>query len=274
MQGTRKGLSWRYPVIYNNRRLIVALLLSISLHSFVLMVPVHHRTLPVQQELKVFLPSSSKILSRHVWASTGSVLVPKRADGHIRAVKPEHTRLQPAKMKLEKAGAHKILSTKAASLKAVHSDDARTISSSVVPSVKNSEIQGIKKFNSATVSIRRVNPSGDKGNHIAPESMSPASSLSGASNQSPPRLLKPVTLRYPSRAREAGVEGTLKLELTIDTHGNVVAIRILSAKPEGYFEQSAREAFSSAHFSPALVNGKPEKCKLVQTIHYVLGFSR
>jgi protein TonB len=64
-------------------------------------------------------------------------------------------------------------------------------------------------------------------------------------------------LIYPAIARRAGIEGTVYLELIIDSKGVVQRIRILKEDPEGRgFGEAAVKAFDGLRCSPAESNGR------------------
>ncbi|HZT57624.1 MAG TPA: VWA domain-containing protein [Pyrinomonadaceae bacterium] len=69
---------------------------------------------------------------------------------------------------------------------------------------------------------------------------------------------------YPPAARNAGIWGTVVVEVLIDQRGKVAQARALSGHP--WLQQSAVNAARLARFTPALLNGQPVSVK--GTINY------
>jgi TonB family protein len=68
-------------------------------------------------------------------------------------------------------------------------------------------------------------------------------------------LVKPD---YTSEARQAGINGNVTLELSLDEQGKVISTRTISGLSKGLTEQAIAAAKAST-FSPAILNGKPAK---------------
>lgn len=62
--------------------------------------------------------------------------------------------------------------------------------------------------------------------------------------------------RYPPRAQRRRLEGHVVLSFTIDATGHTKEIKVVSASPEGVFEQEAIRALSKWKYQPQLVDGK------------------
>ncbi|HWE27526.1 MAG TPA: TonB family protein [Polyangia bacterium] len=71
-----------------------------------------------------------------------------------------------------------------------------------------------------------------------------------------PQLTNHVDAIYPPPARAAGVSGTVALELTVDSDGNVSEVKVTRAAGFG-FDESAVAAARALKFRPALHDGKP-----------------
>lgn len=71
----------------------------------------------------------------------------------------------------------------------------------------------------------------------------------------PPKLLKEALPVYPEIARKAGVEGTVILEATTDSHGRVVKTRILRSIP--LLDQAAVDAVKQWVYEPMKIKGVP-----------------
>lgn len=83
-----------------------------------------------------------------------------------------------------------------------------------------------------------------------------------------PIALFPISPQYPQVATVDNVEGTVTLLLLIDESGTVRDVSVVDAKPEGYFEESAVNAFKNAHFSPAQKNGRNVKSRALIRVQY------
>jgi len=77
-------------------------------------------------------------------------------------------------------------------------------------------------------------------------------------------------LVYPQRARELGVEGFVTLSMLVNQFGTVEKVKLVSAQPEGTFEQSALEAARSWKFRPGSFKGKIVKAWVNQKIVFSL----
>jgi protein TonB len=69
----------------------------------------------------------------------------------------------------------------------------------------------------------------------------------------PPRAIRVVPPAYPSDAFERNVEGTVVLEVLVDSHGRVLEARVLSSIPA--LDAAALEIVRQWLFSPAVKNG-------------------
>lgn len=74
-----------------------------------------------------------------------------------------------------------------------------------------------------------------------------------------PRIVARTRPDYPYRARRRNISGQVVLKFLVDTQGRVTRVSVISAEPEGVFEESAREAVSKWRFKPGLIKGKPVK---------------
>jgi TonB family protein len=68
-------------------------------------------------------------------------------------------------------------------------------------------------------------------------------------------LVKPD---YTNEARQAGINGNVTLELSLDEQGKVISTKTIAGLPKGLTEQAIAAAKEST-FSPAILNGKPAK---------------
>ena len=66
-----------------------------------------------------------------------------------------------------------------------------------------------------------------------------------------------LTPRYPRNAARDGIEGQVRLEVTVRPDGTVKDVRVLEAEPRGYFEAAAVAAAKRGRFRPRTVDGEP-----------------
>lgn len=72
----------------------------------------------------------------------------------------------------------------------------------------------------------------------------------------PPKIKIWIDPVYPSTARQAGVEGTVIVEIDIDEQGKVIKVRIARSAGHG-FDQAALKAVKKSKFMPAFKSGDP-----------------
>jgi len=72
-----------------------------------------------------------------------------------------------------------------------------------------------------------------------------------------PKVLSLPRPAYSDQARAAGVEGKVRIQLTVDVSGTVTAVRVLQGLGYG-LDEAAIQAAKSARFEPAVRCGKPE----------------
>jgi protein TonB len=72
-----------------------------------------------------------------------------------------------------------------------------------------------------------------------------------------PSISRRVAPEYPSRARRMHIEGTILVELIVDTAGLPKACAVRSAEPPGYFEEAALNAAQKMRFIPGKIKGSP-----------------
>jgi len=80
--------------------------------------------------------------------------------------------------------------------------------------------------------------------------------------------------KYPKRAVDEGIEGHIILEFTVSKDGTVAedTIKVLEAKPEGYFEASVKKAAAQFQYKPKTNDGAPQDTAGVRyRFHFSLG---
>ena len=84
----------------------------------------------------------------------------------------------------------------------------------------------------------------------------------------PPRKIHDVPPVYPPAAREAGVQGLVILDATIDPTGVVGDIEVLKSVPE--LDEAAIAAVEQWRYEPTLVDGVPVPISMTMTINFTL----
>ena len=79
---------------------------------------------------------------------------------------------------------------------------------------------------------------------------------------------------YPDAAASEKVQGSVTLTVLIDENGGVDDVSVDKAQPEGYFEESAVNAFKEARFIPAQINGRSVRSKVRLTVRFELNGSK
>ncbi|HET9680230.1 MAG TPA: M56 family metallopeptidase, partial [Gammaproteobacteria bacterium] len=79
-------------------------------------------------------------------------------------------------------------------------------------------------------------------------------------------IVKAITPYYPATAAKKGVEGSVKLQVTINADGTVKTVEVLESHPAGVFDKAAVDAMSQWIFKTELPNGQPVPTEFVQTI--------
>ena len=60
---------------------------------------------------------------------------------------------------------------------------------------------------------------------------------------------------YPPRAKRMGIEGYVKVLISVDAEGEVEDIKILESMPEGVFDKAVKRALRRWQFKPKVLNG-------------------
>ena len=75
---------------------------------------------------------------------------------------------------------------------------------------------------------------------------------------------------YPMRARRRGIQGWVKVAFIVDEQGHVLDVTILTAEPQGIFDQSVKRCVAGWRFKPGTIEGVPVRTKAETTIRYQL----
>ena len=84
---------------------------------------------------------------------------------------------------------------------------------------------------------------------------------------SPLHKFKP---HYPQRAKRMGIEGYVKVELSVDAKGEVQGVKIIESAPSGVFERSVKKALMQWKFRPKILEGKSVAQKGVIQLNFNL----
>jgi len=82
-----------------------------------------------------------------------------------------------------------------------------------------------------------------------------------------PKLVKKVNPTYPEEVKKEGIEGTVILEATIDTEGNVAEVKVLKGGIES-LNKAAVEAIRQWKYEPAIIGGKAMPVNITVTIKF------
>ena len=80
---------------------------------------------------------------------------------------------------------------------------------------------------------------------------------SGSGPTRGPRIVEGGRPEYPENARVKGWEGTVKLQILVNTEGRVEDVRVVSSSGYGELDAAAQRTVRSWRFSPALQKGAP-----------------
>lgn len=84
-----------------------------------------------------------------------------------------------------------------------------------------------------------------------------------------PRVLKQVKAEYPESAKQARIEGSVKLSVLVDPTGNVTEVLILEGPGHG-LNETAQKALMNFRFSPAEKQGEKVSVKITYIYRFRL----
>ncbi len=87
--------------------------------------------------------------------------------------------------------------------------------------------------------------------------------------EKPPKLQNKPKIEYPEQAKKMKLEGTVFVEIDIDSTGNVCALRIVKSINK-IFNQAAIDAAKNFKFKPAKIGGKPISARIVWPVKFNL----
>ena len=118
----------------------------------------------------------------------------------------------------------------------------------------------------ATTGPARVTPSGV----AAREGDGTGAVISEDRVSVPARLLTRAAVAYPPAARANEIEADIRVEIVVDTAGRVAVARCLRSAGYG-LDEAAVSAVRAYRFSPALVDGRPVRVRMLWTVQFRLG---
>jgi protein TonB len=83
-----------------------------------------------------------------------------------------------------------------------------------------------------------------------------------------PKLLKRVEPAYPEAAKANGIQGTVALEIVVDTDGKVMETEVKKSVP--LLDEAAVTAVSQWEYTRTLLNGQPVEVVLTVTVKFAL----
>jgi protein TonB len=75
---------------------------------------------------------------------------------------------------------------------------------------------------------------------------------------------------YPRRAKQAGIEGYVTMEVLIRADGTVTRAKVMESDPPRLFDEAALRAIERWKFRPKIVDGTPVEQRAKQTIEFTL----
>jgi TonB family protein len=119
-------------------------------------------------------------------------------------------------------------------------------------------------------STAKVEPRQEPPTPIAPVHVEtpPSPKPKGASQ--PPKVLNWTDPPYPPEARKQGVEGTVKLRVTVSAQGTAQAVAIAQSSGNAALDEAAVMHLQRARFAPALHDGNPIDSTIVFRVKFRL----
>ena len=84
----------------------------------------------------------------------------------------------------------------------------------------------------------------------------------------PPQLIRRVEPVYPAIAKQARIQGVVRIDAVIDKQGRVVEMKVLSGHP--LLAQAAMDAVKQWVYEPTYLNERPVAVALEMTVNFGL----
>lgn len=117
------------------------------------------------------------------------------------------------------------------------------------------------KFDKSEISLKSRN---------APPPPSGAPKVKFVPYDKPPRPLSPIRPKYPKRAKDAGIEGTIVIQVLVGADGSVKHTQVLKGIPNTGLDEAATEAVQDIMFEPAEKDGVPQEVWISIPINFKL----
>ncbi len=108
--------------------------------------------------------------------------------------------------------------------------------------------------------------SGNDGSSLKAPEIRPEGPIRVGGNVKEPRLLSSVMPNYPLAAKEAGIQGDVVVQATIDQRGNVADMKVVSGPI--MLRQPALDALRRWKYSPTMLNGSAISLQMLVTIKF------
>ena len=86
----------------------------------------------------------------------------------------------------------------------------------------------------------------------------------------PPRVLRACSPKYPYLARQNDISGYIKLRFVVNKDGQAINTKVVESYPKGVFDESALEAIEAYRFTPGIKDGKAVDVKVNLPIKFKL----
>jgi protein TonB len=96
----------------------------------------------------------------------------------------------------------------------------------------------------------------------------PVTRLRIGGNVEAAKLINPVQPVYPEQARQAHIQGTVRLHLVLAKDGSVAQVQVVSGHP--LLVQAALDAVRQWCYRPTLLNGEPIEADTVVDVVFAL----
>ena len=78
-------------------------------------------------------------------------------------------------------------------------------------------------------------------------------------------------LRYPRRARDNGIQGTVFISFIVERDGSITNVRLARGIGGGCDEEAFRVVIEMPNWSPGMVDGEPVRTRFMKPIRFTLG---
>ncbi|MFN0103125.1 MAG: TonB family protein [Bryobacteraceae bacterium] len=114
-----------------------------------------------------------------------------------------------------------------------------------------------------------VTVDGGKGGPSAAPASSEPQRIRVSGNVQAAKIVKMVRPSYPGEAKQAGVQGTVRMGAVIGKEGDVMGLTLLMS-PSAELARSAMEAVNQWKYTPTLLNGQPVEIETAVDVNYTL----